>query len=316
VKDVPEASLGLLSRLWLREPDAEALAEARELPHLAPHADEPAAMAPAYTDLFLLNVYPYGTAFTDPSGELNGPAAWQTARRYEERGYRPTELFEVGAPDHVGLCLGFVEHLAKSGQEDVEFSSSLLEWVPVCCLAVEREPSAHPFYRAMAEATRTRLLGEVPEAVSQASEPGERVPLSTDPHEEDEEVGLSQIVRFLLAPARSGVFLSRAKLGQLARASGMRLPFGSRFDVARMLFQTAGEDGKVATVLDLLGAELAAWEAAYRAWAGEQRRWAPLASRWLDRTGETGRMIGQMRAILENPPEYEYMDGGSGEVSG
>ena len=95
----------------------------------------------------------------------------------------------------------------------------------------------------------------------------------------------------------------------------MRLPFGSRFDVAHMLYQTAGEGGKVGTVLDLLGAELAVWEAAYRAWAEEHRRWAPLAARWLHRTGETGRMIGQMRKILENPPELEYTDGRSGEGS-
>jgi putative dimethyl sulfoxide reductase chaperone len=311
VKDVPEVSLGLLSRLWLREPDSLALAAARGLPSLAPHADEPAAMAPAYTDLFLLNVYPYGTAFIDPSGELNGPAAWLAARRYEDRGFRPPELFEVGAPDHVGLCLGFLEHLARGGQEDLEFSSFLLEWVPICCLAVEREPSAHPFYRAVAAATRRRLMEDIPESVSQTSEPEESAPQSTDP--EEEEVGLSHIVRFLLAPARSGLFLSRARLGQLARTAGMRLPFGSRFDVARTLYQTAGEGGKVGTVLDLLAAELAVWEAAYRAWAEEHRRWAPLADRWLHRTGETGRMIGQMRKILENPPELEYTDGRSGE---
>jgi TorA maturation chaperone TorD len=313
VKDVPESSLGLLSRLWLREPDYRALAAARKLPSLAPHADEPAAMARAYTDLFLLNVYPYGTAFTDPSGELNGPAAWQAARRYEDRGFRPLELFEVGAPDHVGLCLGFLEHLARGGEKDIEFSSSLLEWVPICCLAVEREPSAHPFYRAVAAVTRKRLMEDIPESMPQASEPEESARESTDL--EEEEVGLSHIVRFLLAPARSGLFLSRAKLGQLARAAGMRLPFGSRFDVARMLFQTAGESGKVGTVLDLLGAELADWEAAYRAWAQVHPGWAPSAARWLHRTGETGRMLGQMREILENPPELEYADGRSGEGS-
>ena len=312
--DAPEASLGLLSRLWLREPDSVVLAAARELPSLAPHVDEPAAMAPAYTDLFLLNVYPYGTAFIDPSGELNGPAASQTARRYEERGFRPPELFEVGAPDHVGLCLGFLEHLARCGQEDLEFSSLLLEWVPVCGLAVEREPTAHPFYRAVASTTRRRLMRDIPESVSRASEREERAPQSADADGE-EEVGLSDVVRFLLSPARSGFFLSRARLGQLARAAGLRLPFGSRFDVARMLFQTAGEGGKVGTVLDLLEAELAVWKEAYRAWSEEHRRWAPFAARWLGRTGETGRRIQEMRTILENPPELEYTDGRGGEIS-
>ena len=82
-----------------------------------------------------------------------------------------------------------------------------------------------------------------------------------------------------------------------------------------MLFQTAGEGGKVGTVLDLLEAELAAWEAAYREWAREYPRWAPFAARWLRRTGETSRRIEEMRTILENPPELEYTDGRSGETS-
>ena len=300
MKNVPESPLGLLSRLWLREPDERALDECREIPSLALHAGEPDAMAAAYADLFLLNVYPYGTAFTDPSGELNGPAAAQAARHYEEKGFRPPELFEVGAPDHVGLGLAFLDHLERHGEKDAGFSCSFLEWVPIACLAVEREPSAHPFYRAVAVATRQRLMEDLPELLP--------VPDSANP-EEEEEVGLSQIVRFLLAPARSGLFLSRAKLGQLARAAGMRLPFGSRFDVARALFQTAGENGKVGTVLDLLGEDLAAWETEYRGWAAEHPHWTPASTRWLRRTGETQRRLCEMRAILENPPELEYAEG-------
>ena len=297
--EAPESPLGLLSRLWLREPDARALAECREIPSIALHTGEPSVLAAAYADLFLLNVYPYGTAFTDPSGELNGPAAAQAARLYEERGFQPPELFEVGAPDHVGLCVGFLDHLATRGEKDAEFSSSLAEWVPICCLAVEREPSAHPFYRAVAGSTRERLLADAPE-------PLPRLPDETDPFEEEEEIGLSQVVRLLLSPARSGLFLSRAKLGQLARTAGLRLPFGSRFDVARALFQTAGESGKVGTVLDLLGEEVDAWETAYQAWSDELPRWAPAAARWLARTAETRRRLGEMRGILENPPKLEY----------
>jgi len=279
----PDSSFGLLSRLWLREPDA--------------------SMAAAYADLFLLNVYPYGTAFTDPSGELNGPSALEVARRYGERGFRPPELSEVGAPDHVGLCLGFLEHLERRGEKDVQFSSDLLEWVPVCCLAVEREPSAHPFYKAMAELTRQRLMAGIPDSIPVPAR-GEGVGAMG---EEEEEVGLSHVLRYLLAPARSGFFLSRAKLGQLARSAGMRLPFGSRFDVARALFQAAGESGKVGTVLDLVEAELVEWEGAYRAWSEEHPRWAPSAALWLGRTGETRRRLVEMREILDNPPQLDYV---------
>jgi putative dimethyl sulfoxide reductase chaperone len=303
VTKVSDSPLALLSRLWLREPDSATLAAARELPSLAPHAgDEPAAMAAAYADLFLLNVSPYGSTFTDPSGELNGPSTGRAARCYEDRGFRPPELFEVGAPDHVGLGLAFLDHLARGGETDVEFSASLLEWVPVCCLAVEREPSAHPLYEAVALLTRRRLLENL-------SEPPAHGGNDADPSDEgEEEMGISRIVRFLLTPARSGLYLSRAKLGQLARRAEMRLPFGSRFDVARLLFQTAGESEKVGTVLDLLGDELSEWETAYRSWADEQPHWKGVAGRWLGRTGEARRLLGRMREILESPPDFEYAD--------
>jgi hypothetical protein len=153
-------------------------------------------------------------------------------------------------------------------------------------------------------------MEDIPESLPPAFESRESASEGTDP--EEEEVGLSHVVRLLLAPARSGLYLSRAKLCQLARAAGMRLPFGSRFEVARLLFQTAGECGKVGQVLDLLGEELSVWESAYGSWAEEHRRWAPSAARWLNRTGETRRMLRQMREILENPPELEYADGMSG----
>jgi TorA maturation chaperone TorD len=328
VRAVAGSSLGLLSRLWLREPDSEALDDCREIPSVAVHAGEPAEMAAAYADLFLLNVYPYGTVFTDPSGELHGPAAEQAARHYEDRGFHPPELFEVGAPDHVGLCLGFLDHVARRGEKDVEFSSFVLEWVPIACLAVEREPSAHPFYRAVAAATRERLMEEVllrhseeqafpchseerSDEESVAPSKGQQIPRSAR-HDtavaDEEETSLSSVIRFLLAPARSGVFLSRAKLGHLARTAGIRLPFGSRFDVARLLFQTAGENGKVGTVLDLLEEELTAWETEYCGWAAERPRWNAAAARWLARTGETRRRLAEMRTILENPPELEYVN--------
>ncbi len=326
--NVPESPLGLLSRLWLREPDERALAECREIPSLALHAAEPSVLAAAYADLFLLNVYPYGTAFTDPSGELNGPAAAHAAALYAEKGFRPPELFEVGAPDHVGLGLAYLEHLERRAEEDARFSPSFREWVPVACLAVEREPSAHPFYRAVAAATRERVLDgalfrhseerptpchseERSDEESVALSKGPQIPRSARDDTtvaEEEEIGLSHVVRFLLAPARSGVFLSRAKLGQLARTAGMRLPFASRFDVAHLVFETAGESGNVATVLDLLETELAAWETEYRGWASQHPRWAPAAERWLARTAETRRRLGEMRGILENPPELEYVN--------
>ena len=94
--------LHTLSSLWLHEPDAATITRAvRELG--LPSAD-PNDLAMAYADLFLLNVSPYGTVFTDEWGELNGASAQYIAGLYEAHGYHPPELTEVAAPDHLGLC--------------------------------------------------------------------------------------------------------------------------------------------------------------------------------------------------------------------
>ncbi|MBI3362676.1 MAG: molecular chaperone TorD family protein, partial [Chloroflexi bacterium] len=118
---LPPSPFSLLSSLWLHEPDAETLARARS--ELDLPVAEPADLASAYADLFLLNVFPYGTVFTDPFGELNGPSAQNIAALYDSHGYHPPELSEVGAADHVGLCLGFVAHRAIQRIEIGDFLS-------------------------------------------------------------------------------------------------------------------------------------------------------------------------------------------------
>ena len=288
-------NLALLSHLWLNEPDADALARsAAELG--LPRAD-PAELASAYTDLFLLNVYPYGTVFTDPAGELNGADAQRLASLYSLYRYQPGELQSAGAPDHLGLCLGFLAHAEENRLEIRDYA---LDWAPVCCHAIEREPSAHQFYRALATRTRETLLAILPTANLQ--------PLTTNlpssisnlhlSHSEDE-LRLHDVVRFLLTPAQCGVFLSRARLGHLARAIGLRLPIGSRFEVAERLFGAAGESERIDQLLSALQAEFEAWASEYERWAKRYPHWQPTAELWLERTARASRMLAEMRQIAE-----------------
>jgi len=287
------SSLILLSRLWLHEPSGDDVARAVDELGL-PFAD-PDELAQAYADLFLLNVYPYGTAFTDPDGELNAPGAQRIAAMYDAHGYRPAELAQVGAPDHLGLCLGFIAHV---GERELGIG----EWAPVCCLAAERDPSAHPFYRALAEVTRDCLLQSAMPAAPAFLHSSFDIPHS------DEDVHLRDIVRFFLAPARCGIFLSRSRWGQMAKSLGMRLSFGSRFDVADAFFRAAGDNGQVADLLRALDAEISQWAAAYSAWAAGYPTWKPFAPLWLERTDAAQRMLETMRLTLDRPPELETDD--------
>lgn len=299
MRALTKPTFSLLSRLWLAEPDTETLSRAAEA---GLSTGDPAELSVAWADLFLLNVYPYGTAFTDVSGELNGPAAAGALSRYEAAGYRPSELAAAGAPDHAGLCLGFLAHLAESGQEDAGFLSWTLDWLPVCALAVERQTAAHPFYRNVAAATRETLLWSAPGSALSSSAP--EAFAAAEPHSEtEEENDLARVVRFLLAPAASGLFLSRSRLGSLALEAGLRLPFGSRFDVARSLFEAAGECGRVEAVLFALDAEANLWDAAYAGMADRHPSWETRARDWRRRLAELRALLEEMRHVLENPLE-------------
>ena len=280
----------LLSSLWLHEPDAETISRAaKELG--SPPADH-AEIATAYTDLFLLNVFPYGTVYTDHDGELNAPAAQQIADLFEAHHYQPKELNEVGAADHLGLCVGFLSHLANTDTEYFENTRCLLlEWIPTCCLAVEREPSAHPFYQALAAHTRNHLLSppitnyHLPISIPQS-------PIS------DDEVRLRDLVRFFLAPARCGMFLSRSRLGQIGKSLGTRLPFGSRFEVAESLFASAGEAEILDRLISTLKDEVGTWASEYQRWGELYPSWKPFGEMWLSRTANATRTLDEMRRMM------------------
>ncbi len=277
----------LLASLWLHEPNDETIARAHH--ELGLPLASAAELAQAYADVFLLNVSPYGTAYTDDYGELNGERAQAVATLFAQAGYAPRELSEVAAPDHMGLCLGFLGYLKESELE-------IRDWAPICCLAVEREPTAPAFYRALARRTREILFSQSAISNQQSAIPNSQFPITNN--SPDEELRLKDILRFFLTPARCGVFLSRARLGQMAKPMGLRLPFGSRWEVAEALFMAAGESGQTLGLLQMLGVEVTAWAQAYRQWAETCPSWQPHAGDWLSRTEIALQTLTQLNTIV------------------
>lgn len=288
--------LSQLAHLWLYEPQARQIENARTVLGLDAAGIEAGALATAYADLFLLNVYPYASVFCEPHGEMNGARAQTMERMYAEFAFAPDALIRVGAADHIGVMLDF---LGAAG--DAVALSLLLDWAPVLCLAVEREPGANPFYRALARETRQRLFLHARAAGFLDSPRDQGVPLASD-----DENSLSAVVQFFLTPARCGVFMSRARLGHMARRCGQRLPFGSRVDVAYALFRSMGADGQVDALLNELRAELVAWRSVYTAWTRECAAWQPFAAIWLERTARALAMTDALRAMLTRPLDLEF----------
>jgi TorA maturation chaperone TorD len=132
-----------------------------------------------YTRLLIINVLPYESVFVDERVMLNTDASASVYEAYVEADYYPAD--QVGAPDHVGLELGFLGHLA--GAEAVALAAQDAEavarsrtrqqrfltvhlgcWAPVWATALGRV-ARHPFYVALAAVVRDFLLAELETSV-------------------------------------------------------------------------------------------------------------------------------------------------------
>lgn len=289
--------LAQLACLWLYEPDAAQIERARAVLGAGVNGSTADALATAHTELFLLNVYPYASVYLQANGEMNGARAQMLQRLYEQFEFAPASLRQVGAADHVGLMLQFLDAVG-----DAPALAALLDWAPVLCLAVEREPGAQPFYCALARETRQRLFLHARAAGTLEPLHHETLPLATDDQD-----SLRAVVHFFLTPARCGVFISRAQLGNLARRLGLRLPFGSRVEVASTLFHSVGASGQVDALLNELRAEISEWSKVYSAWTRECAAWQPFATMWLERTAYALNKTQELREILARPLELDIV---------
>ena len=87
------------------------------------------------------------------------------------------------------------------------------------------------------------------------------------------------------------------------------LPFGSRFDVARSVFEQAGEEAAVDGLIALLGRERDEWEISFQELSERHPGWVPHGRFWKARLEGTREALATMRTIVRNPPDCEYREG-------
>jgi hypothetical protein len=152
-----------------------------------------------------------------------------------------------------------------------------------------------PFYAALAASTREFVLSQanVEQSLHQV---GHEVQDATAVHASGEEgdLWLGDLLAYLLVPARCGVFLSRGRFGQIARELGVRLPFGPRHEVARSLFNAAGDGGKLQLLLNKLEAEVGVWGRAYSEWGAAHPAWRVCGEMWNERVATTLALLGRL----------------------
>ena len=233
--------------------------------------------AAAHTELFVLQLVPYASAYLSADGMLGGEPADRVAGLWRVLGMVPP-----AEPDHLASLLGLYAGLADAGADPALGAAAaaavsrvrgtilwehLLPWVPAyLCRAAElggatQRGWAHLLWRALrAEAAALPSPSTPPPAVREAPPA-----LAAEP---DPRRVLAQV----LAPGRSGVILTRADLARGAAALGLGLRLGER----RYALQALLDQEPVATI-GWLAAEAGGFAARLerfgRALAGPIRFW-------------------------------------------
>ena len=246
-------SLGLMSELLralgaLAEPPAGETARLAEALGLGPppSADE-------YTRLFVFQLYPYASVYLGAEGMLGGEARDRVAGFWRALGQTPP-----AEADHLALMLALYARLAEFEAGEPEESrrevwrrarraflwEHLLSWLPFYLdklseLAAHGSGEAAPFYRRWAELLTRALEAEAAHVGPQDALAAHlrEAPALADPRD----AGADEFLRTLLAPARSGLILTRADLTRAARRLELTARAGERkFVLKSLLAQDPG----------------------------------------------------------------------------
>ncbi len=259
------------------------LASALEL-GAPPHASE-------YTEIFVFQLYPYASVYLGAEGMLGGDARGTVAGFWRALGQTPpTEA------DHLASLLALYARLAEleTNADDERVRAAwrnarkallwehLLSWLPA--YLIKLSDIATPFYQRWGELLLSALIEEAEAVGRQELLPAHlrEAPRIVDPREHGAEDFLSS----LLAPARSGMILTRADLNRAARQLGI----GSRMGERKFILKTLlGQDAR--GMLVWLASEASGWAARHQrhsATLGEVAMW------WEERAKITAALLEEL----------------------
>jgi TorA maturation chaperone TorD len=239
-----------------------------------------------YTHLFVLELPPYASPYLGEQGMLGG------AVRERVTGFWGA-LAELPPPeaDHLaallGLYAGLIEAEATAGPGDPARAAlrrqargallweHLASWcIPYCAVVADL---AAPYYAGWAGLLRAALLQETAELGPPAALP---LHLRAAPELPAPDAPSADWLAALLAPVRSGLFLTRADLRRGAREAGVGVRAGERAFMLRAML----EQDAPATASWLIG-EAGRWAERHR---DDEVAVRPVAAFWRRRAEATG----------------------------
>jgi TorA maturation chaperone TorD len=236
--------------------------------------------AAGYTDLFVLQLWPYASIYVGAEGKLGGDARDRVAGFWRALGLTPPV-----EPDHLAALLGLYAALIETEEAERDPArrrlrrrarqallwEHLVSWLPAYLAKVMEVGSA--FYRAWGELLADALLAEAKELGV-----AEQLPLHL------REAPALAAPDDVLVPVRSGMVLVRDDLRRAASLLGLGLRQGERRYVLNALL---AQDP--AAVLAWLGDEAGRWAGIHRSMPDEL---APSRDFWLRRAELSVETIG------------------------
>jgi nitrate reductase delta subunit len=243
-----------------------------------------------YTEVFVLQLYPYASVYLGAEGMLGGDARDRVAGFW-----RALHRAPPAEPDHLTALLGLYAALGE--HEEPDPARRLMERLSRGAFLWEHLASwlfpyldklrdvAPPFYRSWGALLAETLTAEIERAGPPAALP---LHLRLAPPLPDPRVdGAEAFTSGLLSPARSGMVLTRADLGRAARRLGLGLRMGERrFILAALLSQDPGG------TLGWLAGEALAWASRHEA---HQTVTGRVAEFWAARAAATAALVDAVR---------------------
>lgn len=234
---------------------------------------EPVSAA-AHTAVFVLNLPPYASVYLGPDGALGGEGADRVAGFWRAIGVTPP-----AEPDHLASLLGLYARLGEAAadvgrpatlaalarSQTSLFCEHLWSWLPAYLDAVA--DLAVPSLAGWADLLRRVIVAEFN---VQPACPPLPLALRLAPPPPRASAGLGDLRSALVTPVRSGMILTRQRLGLGAGEVGV----GHRIGERRFALRAMLEQDPAAT-LRWLGGEARRWEQRHAARAVDD-----LASQW------------------------------------
>lgn len=253
----------------------------------------------AWTEAFVVQLVPHASVYLSADGMLGGEAADRVAGFW-----RALRLPVPSDPDHVAALLGLYATVVEAEVAEPDgprrvlwrearaalLHEHLLSWLLAYTSAMSE--AGPPAYAAWADLLHEALLAEAAEVC----DAGETPPLPAHLREQpaaSEDVDDHGVLDELLAPARTGVIVTRADLARAARHHGLGVRLGDR----RLMLRSLMEQEPGGT-LDWLADHARSWAARSR---GDMAVAGPVAAYWADRAAQTAERLDAAGREMDRP---------------